>query len=130
MKEVVKTIMFGCLSGAAAAGLAMIYVLLAFRGDPPGGVAIVAVYGALSTGAVAAAVGAVLYVIFMRFLTLDAFSRLVALTLAVEGLVAYAWDFVGSSDSRWFGAFFVVAFVVVLVVREARRVGELRTRGE
>jgi hypothetical protein len=57
----------------------------------------------------------------MRFMTVDAFARLVGLTLLAEIAVCLAWDSCGSAESRWFGAFFVLAWVVVLVVVEARR---------
>ena len=79
------------------------------------------IHAALGFAAPAAVVGAILYWLFMRFMTVDAFARLVGLTLLAEIAVCLAWDSCGSAESRWFGAFFVLAWVVVLVVVEARR---------
>ena len=99
----------------------MIFVLLAFRGEPKEGVALMGLHAALGLAAPVAVAGATLYWVFMRFMTVDAFARLVGLTLLAEIAVCLAWDSCGTAESRWFGAFFVLAWVVVLVVVEARR---------
>lgn len=130
MDRISKTLMFAGLCGAAAAGLATLFVLLSFRGEPQEGVAVLGVYASLASAAAAAGVGAILYWVFMRFMTIDAFARLVSLILLGEIVVCLTWDSFGSAESRWFGAFLVFAWIVVLLVFEARRTATyLRSEG-
>ena len=121
MDHVLRTVMFAGLCGAVAAGLATIFVLLSFRGHLDEGVVVLGVFTALGCAVAAGGLGAILYWVFMRFLTIDAFARLVSLILLGEIIVCFAWDSFGSAETRWSGASLVFAWIVVLLVFEARR---------